>query len=95
MDEEAMRVPVVIGITRPIMILGIPYNMALILMFSVTGLWLLTNSFYSFLSLPFLYSIVFSITVYDSRYLDVIGRKIAKTPNVPNRHYWGGNSYGV
>lgn len=92
---EPARIPVVIGITRPVTIFGIAYNMAIAIMFATTTLWLLTDSFYSFLALPFFYSIVFSISLYDIRYMDMIVIKFQKTPTNRNYWFWRSNSYGV
>ena len=82
-DEKPHLTPLVIGLTRPPMMWGIPLNA-----------FYMSTSFWSALIAPLIYLALFAFCSRDIRILDlaqVVGRR---TPRTPNRLFWRTNSYG-
>ena len=93
-DDKPRLPPLVIGLTRSPTLWGVPY-MAVVLVIAVTIIgWLVTNSFWSLLTAPLAYLVLFSLCAYDARILDVLQVALSKTPRTPNKVFWGANSYG-
>ena len=92
-DEDVELTPLVIGLTRPPMMLGIPFN-AFIIIIGVTIIaFLVADSFWAVLVAPVAYLILFSACSYDVRILDVIQVAGGKTPRIRNKNLWGTNTY--
>ncbi|MBP1844382.1 type IV secretion system protein VirB3 [Rhizobium petrolearium] len=86
--------PLVIGLTRPPTLWGVPY-MAVVVTFGITVIgWLATNDLLALLIAPVTYLVLFSLCARDSKILDVLQVAFRKTPRTPNKHLWGTNSYG-
>lgn len=94
-DEEPVLTPVVIGLTRPPMLWGVPY-MAVVIVIGLTIIgWLATNHLSALVVAPALYLILFSQSASDSKFLDVLQVACQRTPRTPNRSFWGSSSYSL
>lgn len=93
-DEKPRVTPVVIGLTRPPTLWGVPY-MAGVIIVGVTVIgWLVSNSLWALLMFPICYVTLFTICTWDPKILDVLQVCTRKTPRTPNTSFWGANSYG-
>ena len=93
-DEKPQLTPLVIGLTRPPMMWGIPLNTFYIIVGFTLIAFLMSTSFWSALIAPVTYLALFAFCSRDARILDlaqVVGRR---TPRTPNRLFWRTNSYG-
>lgn len=93
-DEEPAFTPLVIGLTRPPTLWGVPY-MAVVVIVGITVVgWLASNDLLALLIAPVTYLVLFSLCARDSKILDVLQVACSKTPRTPNKQFWGTNSYG-
>ena len=93
-DDRPQLTPLVIGLTRPPMMWGIPLNAFYIIVGVTLIAFLVSASFWSALIAPFAYLVLFAFCSRDIRILDlaqVVGRR---TPRTRNRLFWRTNSYG-
>ncbi|MCR5860570.1 type IV secretion system protein VirB3 [Mesorhizobium sp. J428] len=93
-DEKPELTPLVIGLTRPPMMWGIPLNAFYIIVGVTLIAFLVSASFWSVGIAPLTYLALFALCSRDIRILDlaqVVGRR---TPRTPNRLFWRTNSYG-
>lgn len=93
-DEPPHLTPLVIGLTRPPMMWGIPLNAFYIIIGVSLITFLVTSSFWSALIAPVAYLALFTICSRDIRTLDLVQVAGRKTPRSPNRLYWRTDSYG-
>ena len=85
--------PLVIGLTRPRMMWGIPIGLFVGELMIVVMIFLNTKNLAAFLLfLPF-HAIAFMMTIRDPHMANVFRVRIANCPLTKNRHFWGGNSY--
>lgn len=92
-EERVQLTPLVIGLTRPPMMLGVPFN-AFILIIGLTVIaFLVLNSFWSVLIAPITYLVLFSACSYDNRILEVLQIASSKTPRTANKAFWGTDTY--
>lgn len=85
--------PLVIGLTRPRMMWGVPIGLFVGELMLVVMIFLNTKNLGAFLLfLPF-HAISFMMTVRDPHMATIFRVRIAKCPLTRNRHFWGGNSY--
>lgn len=93
-DDKPQLTPLVIGLTRPPMMWGIPLNAFYIIVGVTLIAFLVSGSFWSALIAPLTYLALFASCSRDVRILDlaqVVGRR---TPRTPNQLFWRTNSYG-
>ena len=93
-DEKPELTPLVIGLTRPPMMWGIPLNAFYIIVGVTLIAFLVSASFWSAGIAPITYLALFALCSRDIRILDlaqVVGRR---TPRTPTRLFWRTNSYG-
>jgi type IV secretion system protein VirB3 len=93
-DEKPELTPLVIGLTRPPMMWGIPLNAFYIIVGVTLIAFLVSASFWSAGIAPLTYLALFALCSRDIRILDlaqVVGRR---TPRTPNRLFWRTNSCG-
>lgn len=95
MSEEIKPVvdPIVIGLTRPPMMFGIPYVVFVLEAMLVVLVFLNTKNLLMFGLFVPLHAIGYVLTVRDARFVDVIVTSLSKCPRTLNRSYWGGDSY--
>jgi len=93
MDREVFADPVYLGLTRPPLVVGLPYSYVL---FSITVTMLtlmgLQHPGAIALFLP-LYGFGRGVCHYDIRQFSIIGRWIILRFSCMNGFFWGGNSY--
>lgn len=93
-DEKPVMTPLVIGLTRPPMMLGIPFNAFIIIIGVMLITFLISNSFWSVFIAPVAYLALFAVCSRDVRILDLIQTAGRMTPRTRNKGFWGTNSYG-
>ena len=93
-DDRPQLTPLVIGLTRPPMMWGIPLNAFYIILGVTLVAFLVTTSFWSALAGPFIYLVLFAFCSRDIRTLDLTQVAGRRTPRTPNRLFWRTNSYG-
>jgi type IV secretion system protein VirB3 len=93
-DNRPELTPLVIGLTRPPMMWGIPLNAFYIIVGVTLIAFLVTTSFWSALLAPFIYLALFALCSRDIRILDLAQVAGRRTPRTRNRLFWRTNSYG-
>jgi type IV secretion system protein VirB3 len=93
-DDRPELTPLVIGLTRPPMMWGIPLNAFYIIVGVTLIAFLVTTSFWSALLAPFIYLALFAFCSRDIRILDLAQVAGRRTPRTRNRLFWRTNSYG-
>ena len=93
-DDRPQLTRLVIGLTRPPMMWGIPLNAFYIIVGVTLVAFLVTTSFWSALLAPFIYLVLFAFCSRDIRTLDLTQVACRRTPRTPNRLFWRTNSYG-
>lgn len=92
-DDKPHLTPLVVGLTRPPMMWGIPLSAFYIILGVMLIAFLVTASFWSALIAPLAYVALFSVCSREPRILDILQVTARKTPASPNRSFWGANSY--
>lgn len=92
-DEKPQLTPLVIGLTRPPMMWGIPLNAFYIIVGFTLITFLTSASFWSALIAPLIYLGLFAYCSHDIRILDLVQVSSRRTPRTPNRLFWRTNSY--
>ncbi|UXS05572.1 type IV secretion system protein VirB3 [Agrobacterium tumefaciens] len=85
--------PLVIGLTRPRMMWGIPIGLFVGELMIVVMVFLNTKNLAVFLLFFPLHATAFMMTVRDPHLASIFRVRIAKCPLTKNRHFWAGNSY--
>ena len=93
-DEKPQLTPLVIGLTRPPMMWGVPLTAFYIILGITLVTFLVTTSFWSALIAPLIYLALFAFCSRDARILDIAQTAGRKTPRTPNKMFWRTNSYG-
>ncbi|MCY1740698.1 type IV secretion system protein VirB3 [Ensifer sp. SL37] len=96
MSEEGAKAevaPLVLGLTRPRMMWGVPIGLFVGELMLVVITFLNTKNLATFLLFLPLHALAYVITVRDPHLANVVRLRIAKCPWTKNRHFWGGNSY--
>lgn len=92
-DARVEIAPLILPLTRPTMILGVPRGAFVIEGVIVCIIFLQAhNPLMMLLFLP-LHAIMYVLTIRDPRFLDILRVKAAKCLPVRNKSFWGGNSY--
>ncbi|MBZ9974052.1 MULTISPECIES: VirB3 family type IV secretion system protein [unclassified Mesorhizobium] len=93
-DDRPQLTPLVIGLTRPPMMWGVPLS-AFYLILGITLIaFLVTSSFWAAAIAPVTYLALFALCSRDLRILDLAQTAGRRTPRTPNRIFWQTNSYG-
>jgi type IV secretion system protein VirB3 len=94
-DEDIVLTPLVIGLTRPPMLWGVPY-MAIVIVIAITIIaWLVSNRLASLSLAPALYLLLFSLSTSDSKFLEILQVACQQTPRTPTKSFWGTTSYAL
>ncbi len=93
-DDKPTLTPLVIGLTRPPTMWGIPLNAFYIIVGATLIAFLLSASFWSVLLAPMVYLAVFGLCSRDIRILDLAQVAGRRTPRTRNRPFWRTDSYG-
>jgi type IV secretion system protein VirB3 len=92
-DEAPHIDPLVGGLTRPPMMLGIPYVLFVLEFCLVVLIFINTKNLLMFLLVIPLHGIAYLLTVRDARFVDIILVRFGRCPFTRNRSFWGGDSY--
>jgi len=92
--DKPQLTPLVIGLTRPPTLWGVPY-MAVVIVIGLTIIaWLISNELWALLTAPIAFAVLFTLCSRDQRALDVLQVTTRLTSRTANRTFWGSNSYG-
>jgi type IV secretion system protein VirB3 len=92
-DETPSLDPLVGGLTRPPMMLGIPYVLFVLEFCLVVLIFINTKNLFMFLLVIPIHGIAYLLTVRDARFVDIILVRFGRCPYPRNRSFWGGDSY--
>ena len=81
------------GLTRPPMMLGIPFTLFVVEFCVVVLIFINTKNLLMFLLVIPVHGIAYALTVRDNRFVDVIVTRFSKCPITRNHRFWGGDSY--
>ncbi|OLP59655.1 type VI secretion protein [Xaviernesmea oryzae] len=93
--DEPQVAPLVIALTRPRMMWGVPLGLFVGELMIVVLTFLNTKQLATFFLFLPLHGAAYVMTVRDPHLAHVVRTRFAKCPLVRNRHFWGGNSYGA
>ncbi|WQO31206.1 type IV secretion system protein VirB3 (plasmid) [Microvirga lotononidis] len=94
MSEEAPHIdPLVGGLTRPPMMLGIPYVLFVLEFCLVVLIFINSKNLLMFLLVIPVHAIAYILTVRDARFMDIVLVRFGRCPFTRNRRFWGGDSY--
>lgn len=97
MDDESDTLPhldpLVGGLTRPPMMLGVPFNLFVIEVCVIVMVMINARNLLTFLLLIPIHGAAYALTVRDNRFLDVLITRFSKCPVTRNHRFWGGDSY--
>ncbi|MDE1996580.1 MAG: VirB3 family type IV secretion system protein [Rhizobiaceae bacterium] len=91
--EKPQIAPLVIALTRPRMMWGVPIGLFVGELMVVVMTFLNTKNLSTFLLFLPLHAAAYVMTVRDPHLAHVVRMRFSKCPWVRNRHFWGGNSY--
>ncbi len=92
-DAEPHLDPLVGGLTKPPMFLGVPMKLFIIELVLVVMIFINTkNLLMFFLFVPF-HSIAYGLTVRDARFIEILVVWLGKCPMTRTRAFWGGDTY--
>ena len=91
--ERAQSAPLVLGLTRPRMMLGIPFELFVGEFVLILLVFLNTKNLLVFLLVFPIHAIAYVLTIRDARLVDIVRVRVGKCPPTRNRTFWGGNSY--
>ena len=81
------------GLTRPPMMLGIPFTLFVVEFCAVVLIFVNTKNLFLFLLLVPIHGVAYALTVRDNRFVDVIITRFSKCLLTRNHRFWGGDSY--
>ena len=84
--------PLVGGLTRPPMMLGVPYVLFVVEFCVIVLIFINTKNLLMFLLLIPVHGIAYALTVRDNRFVDIILVRFGKCPVTRNHRFWGGDS---
>jgi len=85
---------IVIGLTKPAMMYGVPYSLFVIEAMLVMIVFIGTHNLLAFLLMIPVHGIGYVLTVRDNRFADVLMVSLSRCQRTLNRGFWGGDSYG-
>ena len=91
--DKAQAAPLVLGLTRPRMMWGIPFGLFVTETILVVLIFLNTKNLMMFLLLIPMHAASYVLTIKDARLVDIVRVRLSKCPGTRNRKFWGGNSY--
>lgn len=92
-DQRPQSAPLVLGLTRPRMMLGIPMELFVGEFVLTLLIFLNTKNLLMFLLIFPIHAISYVLTIRDARLVDIVKVRLSKCPGTRNRGFWGGNSY--
>jgi len=95
-DEEAVAVdPVFLGMTRPAMLLGVPYESAIFNFLLTTIAFVLTGNLLMFLMALPIHGVAYLLALKDPRIFGLLLARARSRKPCPNRTFWGAASYSA
>lgn len=91
--DRPQAVPLVLGLTRPRMLWGIPWGLFVAEIVLVLMVFLNTKNLLMFLLILPMHAASYVLTIKDVRLVDIIRVRLSKCAGTRNRGFWGGNSY--
>jgi len=92
-DKEIEIAPLILPLTRPTMIWGVPRGAVIFEMVLVAMTFLQTRNIFALLLFLPLHATLYVLTIRDPRFIDIVTVWTRKCLPVPNKSFWGGNSY--
>jgi type IV secretion system protein VirB3 len=93
--ERTERDPLVVGMTRPLLLLGVTYSYFVIEGVGTTVLFLMGNQLGYLLAIIPLHLAGLALCRWDPRFFDVLFRVAQRAQPVPNRRHHRCNRYGA
>ena len=92
-QTDPVQDPLVLGLSRPPTIMGVPYAAALLnAVLTMTVFIAFSNLFLLLIAVP-IHLILVVLSLIDVRFLDIATVVASKCPRSMNRAYWGSQSY--
>lgn len=91
--DKPQAVPLVLGLTRPRMLWGIPWGLFVAEIVLVLMIFLNTKNLLMFLLILPMHAASYVLTIKDVRLVDIIRVRLSKCAGTRNARFWGGNSY--
>ncbi|PSH56513.1 type IV secretion system protein VirB3 [Phyllobacterium sophorae] len=91
--DKPQAVPLVLGLTRPRMLWGIPWGLFVAEIVLVLMIFLNTKNLLMFLLILPMHAASYVLTIKDARLVDIIRVRLLKCAGTRNARFWGGNSY--
>ena len=85
--------PLVGGLTRPPMMLGVPYVLFVMEWCVIVLIFINTKNLLMFLLFAPIHGLAYALTVRDNRFVDILLVRYGKCPITRNHRFWGGDSY--
>jgi type IV secretion system protein VirB3 len=95
-QHDAYVDPLVVGLTRPAMYLGVTQSFLMLNVFGTTILFLALNNLLAFGLAAVLHMIGYFVCLKDPRFFDIYMTRLTTTParlSPPVRRHWGGSTY--
>lgn len=92
-SDSPQAVPLVLGLTRPRMLWGIPWGLFVAEIVLVLMIFLNTRNLFMFLLILPMHTASYVLTIRDVRLVDIIRVRLSKCAGTRNATFWGGNSY--
>lgn len=93
MDQEPIVDSLVVGLTRPPMMLGVPYMAFVVNGLLTVCLFIATAALTTFLVALPIHLLLFLGTSLDVRMLDILQVLASRCPRTMNKEFWGANAY--
>jgi type IV secretion system protein VirB3 len=93
-DADPVTFPVVVGLTRPPLIYGVPFVVFVVNAMIVVCVFIATSNLLSFLLVFPIHLLLFALVSVDVRIFDIAQIKFGKCSTTRNHAFWGANSYG-
>lgn len=92
-QDRPQAVPLVLGLTRPRMLWGIPWGLFVAEIVLVLMIFLNTKNLAMFLLILPMHAASYVLSIKDVRLVDIIRVRLSKCAGTRNHRFWGGNSY--
>lgn len=92
-DRPIEVAPLILPLTRPTLVWGVPRGAFIFEAMIVSMIFLQSRNIFALLLFLPIHAILYILTIRDPRFIDIISVWLKKCLPVPNRSFWGGNSY--
>lgn len=91
--NKPQAVPLVLGLTRPRMLWGVPWGLFVAEIVLVLMIFLNTKNLLMFLLIIPIHAASYVLTIKDVRLVYIIRVRLSKCAGTRNGRFWGGDSY--